>query len=168
MMSVTLSEPCKLTGMDFLRRPPQPGLEQLFARDCPPLYLAERVSRVTTKRKRLQRTLALGCERLYLLEVHAGTTPDKTQITIKRNPRTSSVMKLVYSRPTVKGVPVDQVLLSVPTQIDMLLEFPERSQKGPYGNATNFVEKLTKLRYAQEAAGGPKVCVWVLCSLVSV
>ena len=114
---------CSLTAMSFLAAPPKPQYAQLFERGCISLYLIEVVNRVTSKGKRLERVIALSRDRLYVLEV----TANGKHIVTKRNPPTLEITKVSYCRPIVKGSKVDQLLITIPTQVDILLEFREES-----------------------------------------
>ena len=144
---MALQTHCRYTNLPYLtEQQVHRSLSSILQRN-PPIVYARYVDKMSSREDRQRRAIIVSFGRLILLQVMSSG------VKMKRYIPTSAISKLMFSRTVYKGKEVDQVLIKIPSEYDLLIEFCEDQKNTRNTNkgkpALQFVELITKIRMAQ-------------------
>eukprot|EP01064_Diplonema_japonicum_P009304 TRINITY_DN16789_c4_g1_i1.p1 TRINITY_DN16789_c4_g1~~TRINITY_DN16789_c4_g1_i1.p1 ORF type:complete len:576 (+),score=86.16 TRINITY_DN16789_c4_g1_i1:62-1789(+) len=136
---------CPVTGMPFATSSQYPSYAnylQATAADNSGVYFISDVDKVSSRDSRQARLIILSYKRLIMVNKKNGD--------VKRYTHLVHVTKLVRKPSVAKGKEVDQVLVVIPNEVDMLLEFQAgRMNSHNMSLADKFCTTMDKIRTSQ-------------------
>ncbi|KAJ9445608.1 hypothetical protein DIPPA_00238 [Diplonema papillatum] len=144
---------CEYTGLKYVD---VGGVLELREFEGMPLVAARFVDQVSSMSARMRRLLLLTYKRLIVVEVKTGSA------VIKRFHPTAKIAAAVGKEYSIGKQRFSQVLLRIPDEVDLMIEFPEdkRNPTHPDGqvcSAEAFLRIVEVIRKHQRAANTSKV-----------
>eukprot|EP01059_Diplonema_ambulator_P001933 TRINITY_DN1158_c0_g1_i4.p1 TRINITY_DN1158_c0_g1~~TRINITY_DN1158_c0_g1_i4.p1 ORF type:complete len:635 (+),score=117.40 TRINITY_DN1158_c0_g1_i4:64-1968(+) len=140
---------CQVTGMRFLTSKEHPAWERYLANNSggnSGIYYIHHCDKVSSKDARQPRLIIVSFRKLIMVDAEGS---------IKQYSSMAHVQQLVRKRAVSKGKSVDQVLVKIPTETDMLLEFVANKKNDTTPSpADKFCETIKTVREAQESGSG--------------